>query len=201
MPQRIVTIWSCSLCPEETDSSDKIKHYQLSEGKRVLVLDVCTNCEATEPFATIVSAALNEKFGGRVPAAKPANGGVVYDGYVTCRFCDEEFSPGGLGLHQSKAHGVKSKTELKLERLGKSGAFVCQCGFRAAAAQGLGAHKRYCPVALGSATEEVEEVTGHPCPDCPGFVAGSAQGLGAHRRHIHPGERKLGHGHSKKVAS
>jgi hypothetical protein len=188
MPQRIITIWTCSLCPEETENGEKIKHYSLSEGKRSIVLDVCTNCEMTEPFATIWSAGLNEKVGART--ARPAEFALERDGTVKCRFCEDWFSPMGMGLHQSTAHGVKSKTQIELEQRGKTGKFPCDgCDFKAQNPTGLAAHRK---------ARHPPAVISNPCPDCD-FVGANPQGLGAHRRHVHPDLPRLGHGKRAKV--
>lgn len=134
MPQRVVVIWTCSLCPEETDSAEKVTQYQLSGGGRTLAYDICSNCAASEPFATLLAAGLAEGPAGRT-SKKPER--------VPCKYCDQTFTHQGMSLHQAKAHNVKSGTAALLEVRGKSGGHPCpECEFQSPNVQGLGAHRR-----------------------------------------------------------
>lgn len=135
MPQRVVVIWSCSLCGTETDTQDKVTQYQLSGGGRSFAYDICATCVAAEPFASILAAGLSEKAQGRASTPTP-------DGLVQCEFCEKTYTALGMGMHLSSAHGVKSRSRIQLENRGKSGKLECEdCGFRSNAPQGMAAHK------------------------------------------------------------
>lgn len=136
MPQRVVVIWSCSLCNTEADSDDKVTQFQLSGGGRILGYDICTTCVAAEPFASVLAAGLSENAKGRTAPSSE-------DGRVQCEYCAKSYTPQGMGLHKKAAHNVKSATDVLLESRGKAGKFVCEeCGFKTVNHQGLGAHKR-----------------------------------------------------------
>lgn len=145
MPQRVVVIWSCSLCGTETDSQDKVTQYQLSGGGRSFAYDICATCVAAEPFASILAAGLSEKAQGR---ATPTP-----DGLVQCEFCEKTYTALGMGMHLSSAHGVKSRNRIQLESRGKSGKLKCEdCGFRSNAPQGIAAHRAHRHGVAGAST-------------------------------------------------
>lgn len=194
MPKKVIvnTIWSCSLCELETDK-DKIADYTITGNGTRLHYDICATCMASEPFATLLAAGMTDKMVGRAKV-----GAVDVEGKTKCLYCEKSYTENGMGMHMASAHGVKSKTQLLVEKRGKTGKLKCdECGFRTNAPQGLAAHQ----VARHGKAAIKPVVVGHPCPDCPDFVAENAQGLGAHRRHVHPGEPKLGHGggHKRKA--
>lgn len=140
MPQRIITIFICSLCASEFDAKEKVKPYQVMGGGRgTLSYDICDTCEAAEPFASLLAAGMSDRVAGRKPkvAAPPPE-----VGEKACEWCGEVFSAQGMGVHQSLAHNVKSKTAI-LEEARGSGPHKCpDCGFGAGNPQGLGAHRR-----------------------------------------------------------
>lgn len=189
MPKKVIvtTLWSCSLCEAETDE-EKVTPYTLTGERKTLALDVCETCKQGDIWQAVISAG--------IPERAASNGKVAEDdGKVGCQYCGERFSPTGMGLHQSRAHNVKSKTEQLYETRGKSGSFACEeCDFRAVNAQGLGAHMRTRHDVVGTSSSavaargQVELRLAAPgefsCADCD-FIGHNKQALASHRRYEH----------------
>lgn len=136
MPQRVVIIYSCSLCRAEFDSAEKVTPYKLSGGGKVLDFDFCATCEIThEGLQALFGAGIQDR---KAKASTPA---LPPPATIPCELCEESFTPKGMGLHQSKIHGVKSATTAKEEASGKGPHKCPECEFGARAPQGLAAHR------------------------------------------------------------
>lgn len=143
MPQRMTWIYICSLCQAETDDRAKSAHYELSGPGGALEYDLCPACEGAEDMQVFFAAGIPLK-GSKKPRAVKAAAPVAIGeaDEVACEFCSEVFTRKGIGLHQSTAHNIKSKSAIVDESRGH-GDHVCpDCGYGARNPQGLGAHRR-----------------------------------------------------------
>lgn len=164
MPQRVIIIWSCSLCQAETDKQSEMTPAELIIRGQTLTYDICEACEKDETgLGAFVEAGFRERGKAKkpkaVPAAVPAavavqeplivetdEGPMLY-----CPECQDAFPTApGLAQHRSRKHGVLAKTAAE------------------AAQRGTGPHK---------------------CPECKAqgvdYGALKPQGLGIHRRNAH----------------
>lgn len=141
MPQRINVIYICSLCDSETDQPGKMTGFQITGLGRALEYDICTSCAEVGPFRDLLDRGLHGKNlrANQIPATA--------SGQASCPECGDLFTPTGLSLHRSRAHGVLSAHAAKAEARGKEGSHVCPnqgCGFATKRSQGLGVHKKHC---------------------------------------------------------
>ncbi len=144
MPQRVVVFYSCSLCSEESQDASFITELKITYGKTQLELEVCEICAKAEPLSTLLMH--GRKPVGQKPSPVKATPKPLVIGNpsdVKCEYCDEWFSPKGIGLHLSKTHNVKSKTADMTETRGKGPHKCPDCDYGAKAPPGLAAHRRH----------------------------------------------------------
>lgn len=149
MPQRVVIIYTCSLCQADTDSGEKMRAYQLAlldaKGEPGLkwTLDVCATCEENDArLRALLDVGLRE---GKMPKARVPT---RVDATEACPECGERFTPQGLGNHRSKAHGVVSgyAAKKRARGTGKLKCPECQAegiDFGSDRPQGLAAHRSH----------------------------------------------------------
>lgn len=134
MPQRVVVIYICSLCREESDEAAFVTDLKITFGKTQRTLDVCKACVDTEPLAGLLDRAQPEKTEKSKSIAAVAE-------EEQCQYCSEWFTPRGMSLHLSRAHNVKSQLVAKKEKVGQGPNRCPECGFGAHNPQGLGVHR------------------------------------------------------------
>lgn len=135
MPQRVVVIYSCSLCKAEFDQPEKITPYKLSGGGKVLDFDFCSGCTVGhEGLQALFALGIQDR--GTVAATddKPAR--------IRCEICDEVFTRSGMPLHKSRTHNIKPPPKNNSKAPGNGPHKCPDCNFGAHAATGLMAHRR-----------------------------------------------------------
>lgn len=120
MPQRVVVIYICSLCEEESQDPAANTQIKISYGKTQLSLDACKACLDADPLQSLLEAGQPEKRGpGRPPKpagppvppallapAKPGGLARTETGEYRCPDCEHSAAtPQGVGMHRRHEHG------------------------------------------------------------------------------------------------
>lgn len=146
MPQRIITIFSCSLCAQESEEREWFRPATFTWDGAQYSYDICGDCaENDTALKTLLERGMSENASGVRKAKSPARAGQAFP----CPQCDVVVSSErGLTQHRARAHGLVTKTAVRTAELGKRGDYVCDypgCGFRSTMPQGKSAHMKACP--------------------------------------------------------
>lgn len=132
MPQRVVVIWICSLCEEETDDPHAMTQLKITYGKTQATLDACKRCVESGPLAVLLEAVQPDKRGpGRPPKpapvptllAPPKPGGLARTetGWYRCPDCEYTSATNqGVGVHRRHVHGYVNPKGAKGRALAKA---------------------------------------------------------------------------------
>lgn len=113
MPQRIVTMYVCSLCENESETTDFTETWQLTGPDAAVELDLCKQCRHGDERFLALAEIETWQNGRSAATAEPV------EPVLTCPRCEKTSrAPQGMAAHMLHAHGLAAGS-LAAYRAGK----------------------------------------------------------------------------------